>query len=263
VPRHGAMTLSWTMDKLGPMARTAEDCALILAAIAGHDPRDQSSLPGRFAFRPGASDRRQLRLGILPQQYGGAYPAPEAQARFEAALEVLHGLGHRDEEVALPDFPYDVAASTIIAAEGASAFENLIRGPRLEELADEAQRQGLREGLAVPAVDYLRAMRVRTLAAPAAVAVFERVDVLVAPTLLRGAPAADADLRESFGGMGGNGGPGNLLGWPSISVPMGLGADGMPLGLELIGPPDGEAVLLALAATYQRETGWHLARPPQ
>lgn len=251
------------MDKLGPMARTAEDCGLILAAIAGHDRRDRSSLPGRFAFRPNSAEGRQLRLGILPKQYEGVHPAPDTQVRFEAALEVLRGLGHRAEQAMLPDYPYDVAASTIIAAEGASAFESLILGPRLAELADETQRQGLRDGLALPAVDYLRAMRVRTLAGPAAVTVFERVDVLVAPTLLRGAPLVDADLRESFGGMGGNGGPGNLLGWPSISVPMGLGSDGLPLGLELIGPPEGEAVLLALAAAYQRETSWHLARPPR
>jgi len=263
VPRHGAMALSWTMDKLGPMARTAEDCGLILAAIAGHDRRDRSSLPGRFAFRPNSAEGRQLRLGILPKQYEGVHPAPDTQVRFEAALEVLRGLGHRAEQAMLPDYPYDVAASTIIAAEGASAFESLILGPRLAELADETQRQGLRDGLALPAVDYLRAMRVRTLAGPAAVTVFERVDVLVAPTLLRGAPLVDADLRESFGGMGGNGGPGNLLGWPSISVPMGLGSDGLPLGLELIGPPEGEAALLALAAAYQQETSWHLARPPR
>ena len=262
VPRHGAMALSWTMDKLGPMARTAEDCGLILAAIAGHDRRDRSSLPGGFVFRPAAFEARRLRLGILPQPYEGEHPAPEARARFEAALVVLRGLGHEPVEVALPDFPYDVAANTIIAAEGASAFENLIRGPRLAELADEAQQQGLRDGLAVPAVDYLRAMRVRALAAPAAVAVFERVDVLVAPTLLRGAPPADASLNGTWAGMGGNGGPGNLLGWPSISVPMGLGGDGLPLGLELIGPPEGEALLLALASAYQRQTNWHLARPP-
>ena len=261
VPRHGAMALSWTMDKIGPMARGAEDCALILAAIAGYDPRDPSALPGAFAFAPPARDERPLRLGLLPQDYGNERSA-DARSRFDDAVAVLRDLGHSAEPVALPDFPYDLAASTIITAEGAAAFEGLIRGPRLSLLVDEAQQRGLRAGLEVPAVDYLRAMQVRALAAPAALRVFERVDVLVAPTLLRSAPPIDKPLKETWPDSGGNGGPGNLLGWPSITVPMGLDREGLPLGLELIGPPGGEATLLALAIAYQGLTGWHRMQPP-
>jgi len=98
------------------------------------------------------------------------------------------------------------------------------------------------------------------LAGPAAVGVFARFDALVAPTVLRVATPLEQRLDEALQGMGGNGGPGNLLGWPSISIPMGPGRDGLPLGLELIGPPDGEATLLALAMQFQRDTSWHNRR---
>jgi aspartyl-tRNA(Asn)/glutamyl-tRNA(Gln) amidotransferase subunit A len=261
VPRYGAMALSWTMDKIGPMARSAEDCGLILAAIAGHDPRDPSSAPARFQFQPRALAKRKFRLGLLPTDFK-RNKAPEAEKRFAAALEVFRSLGYVTAPAKLPDFPYGLAAGTIIDVEGAAAFENLIRSPKLEELADKSQQAGLLAALATPGVDYLRAMRIRTMAAPAAVRIFEQHDALVAPTLLKGATPIDKSLNEGFANMGGNGGPGNLLGWPSISIPMGPDGSGLPLGLELIGAPGEEATLLALAMAFQRETDWHRRKPP-
>jgi aspartyl-tRNA(Asn)/glutamyl-tRNA(Gln) amidotransferase subunit A len=261
VSRHGAMALCWTLDKIGPMARSAEDCGLILGAIAGHDPHDATSAPGRFKFQPRAMAKRKFRLGLLPTDYA-KNKAPEAEKRFKDALEVLHKQGHTTIEMKLPEFPYDLAAGTIVDVEGAAAFENLIRSPRLELLADKAQQTGFLAALATPGVDYLRAMRIRTMAAPEAVKVFEKFDALIAPTLLQGAPGIDKSLNEGWVGMGGNGGPGNLLGWPSISVPMGLGKDNLPLGLEIIGSPYDEATVLAVAMAFQRETIWHKQRPP-
>lgn len=260
VPRHGAMALSWTLDKIGPMARTAEDCGLILAAIAGHDPRDPSSAPGRYRFRPRAFSGRRFRLGILSHDFE-RHGALETRARFDAAVEVFRELGHEVEGTALPEYPYDWAAGTIVRAEGAAAFENLIRGPHLAELADLGQQAGFLAGLAVPAVEYLRALRLRTVAGPPAVAVFERFDALIAPTLLHEAPLVTSSLRTEWDDEG-NGGPGNLLGWPGVSIPMGTGPNGLPLGLELIGPPDGEDTLLALGMAYQGATAWHRMRPP-
>jgi len=260
VPRFGAMALAWTLDKIGPMARSAEDCGLVLAAIAGPDPRDPSSTAPPFSFTPQVAANRPLRLGVLAHDYAAA-DAPEAQARFTDALDVFRAQGYEIGEAALPDFPYNAAARTIVQVEGAAAFENLIRGPRLHELADMEQQAHLIASLDVPGVDYLRALRVRALAGPAAVRVFARFDALVAPTVLRVATPIEQNLDEALQGMGGNGGPGNLLGWPSISIPMGPGRDGLPLGLELIGPPDSEATLLALAMRFQRETSWHSRRP--
>jgi aspartyl-tRNA(Asn)/glutamyl-tRNA(Gln) amidotransferase subunit A len=261
VPRTGAMALSWTMDKIGPMARSAEDCGLVLQAIAGHDAGDPGSAPGRWEFRPRALAGRRFRLGLLPIDYQ-KNKAPEAEQAFTEALGVFRKLGHTAQDAKLPEFPYNEAAGTIIEVEGSAAFENLIRSQRLEELRDAAQQAGLLAGLVRPGVDYLRAMRIRTLAAPAAVRVFEEVDVLAAPTLLKGAIPIDRSLNDGWEGMGGNGGPGNLLGWPSISLPMGFTKDRLPLGLELIGPPHGESTLLALAIAFQRETDWHRQMPP-
>jgi aspartyl-tRNA(Asn)/glutamyl-tRNA(Gln) amidotransferase subunit A len=258
VPRYGAMALSWTMDKLGPIAHSAEECGVVLEAIAGHDPRDRSSAPGAFRFEPLPGSYR--RLGILSHDYR-AHAAPEAESCLTAALQVLRDHGYSAEPATLPEFPYDQAAATIVAAEGATAFSGLIRGPGLRLLRDEDQQAGLLAGLAIPAVDYLRAMQVRTLAAPAAVAVFDRFDVLIAPTLLHGAPALDVNLQTGWRDEG-NGGPGNLFGWPSISVPMGFDRDGLPLGVEFIGPPGGEGQVLALAMDFQHATSWHSRRPP-
>ncbi len=190
------MALSWTMDKIGPLARSAEDCALVLQAIAGHDPRDPTSAPGTWTVRPGALDGRPLRLGILVHDYEARH-APEARARFRAALEVFHDLGHRSNEAALPDFPYGVAAQTIFMVESSAAFEDLIRSPRVGEMVDPVLQADLFAGLVIPGVDYLRAMRVRTLAGHAAVRVFERFDALIAPTLLQVAPP---DRPDSGGG---------------------------------------------------------------
>lgn len=259
VPRTGAMALSWTMDKIGPMARTAEDCGLGLEAIAGHDPADASSAPEGFRYQPRAYAGRRFRLGLLPTNYRKNHAAA-AKRCFSAALEVLHGLGHTSASVKLPDFPYGLATWTIIKVEGAAAFEELIRSPRLKQLADKQQQRGLRSGLATPGVDYLRALRLRTLAAPQAVQVFREFDALVAPTFLHGATPL-VDGRDGWREMGGNGEVGNFLGWPSLTVPMGPDEQGLPLGLEFIGAPYQEMTLLALGRAFQRETEWHRWRP--
>lgn len=165
------------------------------------------------------------------------------------------------QDVQLPDHPYNEAADLIITVEAASAFENLIRSPQLNELVDKAQVHGLLAGMAVQAVDYLRAMRVRTLAIRDINRLFEQVDVLIAPTLLQGALPIDKNFNETWRYMGGNGGFSNLAGLPSISVPMGFTSAGLPLGLEIIGAPYQEEKILALAQIFQSETGWHKQHP--
>lgn len=263
VSRHGAMALSWTMDKIGPMARSAEDCGHILHAIAGYDPRDASSAAERFVFHPRAatgSGAKPIRLGILPHD---TRRAPEAGKLFEAALKVFRARKCVLKEAKIPkNIPYDAAATAIITAEAASAFENLLRSKRLEELADTTQQAGLLAGLALPAVDYLRALRIRALAQTTLNTLWNDFDALIAPTLLLTAPPIAKKLSELTDPWGGNGGPGNLAGWPSLSLPMGFGKNGLPYGIELIGPPFAEQLLLSLGLTYQRETDWHRQHPP-
>lgn len=258
VSRYGAMALSWTMDKIGPMARSAEDCALILQAIAGYDSNDTSTtdIPFRYSFTKWR--RYPFRLGLLKTNYE---QAADAQKAFDSVLELFKKRNYAMQDVQLPDHPYNEAADLIITAEAASAFENLIRSPQLNELVDKAQVHGLLAGMAVQAVDYLRAMRVRTIAIRDINRLFEQVDVLIAPTLLQGALPIDKNFNETWRYMGGNGGFSNLAGLPSISVPMGFTSAGLPLGLEIIGAPYQEEKILALAQIFQSETGWHKQHP--
>lgn len=258
VSRYGAMALSWTMDKIGPMARSAEDCALILQAIAGYDSNDPSTtdIPFRYSFTKWR--RYPFRLGLLKTNYE---QAANAQKAFDSVLELFKKRNYAMQDVQLPDHPYNEAADLIITAEAASAFENLIRSPQLNELVDKAQVHGLLAGMAVQAIDYLRAMRVRTIAIRDINRLFEQVDVLIAPTLLQGALPIDKNFNETWRYMGGNGGFSNLAGLPSISVPMGFTSAGLPLGLEIIGAPYQEEKILALAQIFQSETGWHKQHP--
>lgn len=262
VSRHGAMALCWTMDKVGPMARSAEDCGHILAALAGHDPNDPSSLPYPFLFHPRAAQSRKShpkRLGILPHDYSDV---PEVRASFEEALAVFRSHHfHLEEAHYPPNIPYNAVATLIVQAEGSAAFEDLIRCDRLKLLADPTQQAGLVAGLALSAADYLRAQRIRTKAVHALNTLWEHFDALIAPTLLTVAPRVDRPLSANKEPWGGNGGPGNLAGWPSLSMPMGFGKEGLPLGLEIIGPPGGEQTILSLGITFQKETLWHRKHP--
>ena len=258
VSRHGAMALCWTLDKIGPMARSAEDCGHVLQAIAGHDPEDPSCTTERFTFHPRPADR-PLRLGILPHDYS---KAPAAHKLFDAALEVFKKRKFTLHDAKYPpDIPYGVAAGTIVNAEGSAAFENLIRSPKLNELADTSQQAGLIAGLAVPAADYLRALRIRTIALKALNTMWNDFDALIAPTLLLVAPPVARSLNEGGEPWGGNGGPGNLAGWPSISIPMGFGKDNLPMGLEIIGAPYEEQTVLSVAMAFQHDTDWHQQHP--
>ncbi len=259
VPRSGAMALCFSMDKIGPMARTAEDCGHILDIISGHDDKDETSSFLPFKFNPKGSSRR-LKIGLLPTDYE-KNKAPDAQKLFEAATKVIISLGHSVKPMKLPDLPYDQAATTIVDVEGAAMHESLIRSTRLELLADPAQVTGFTSALQIPGVDYLRANKIRTMAKAATVDTFKQFDVLMAPTLLHGSPLVDKSLNEGWVNMGGNGGPGNLLGWPSISLPMGIGKNGLPIGLELISAPYAEQTILNLAMSFQKATDWHKLRP--
>lgn len=260
VSRHGAMALCWTLDKIGPMARSAEDCGHILQAIAGRDPLDSTSAPGRFQFRPrDLATGKPLRIGILKHDYS---KAPEAKKVFDAALEVFKKQKFAFKETEYPKgVPYDSAAGTIVNAEGAAAFENLIRSDKLKALADAKQQAGFLAGLTVPAVDYIRALRIRSQAVATLNKMWEEFDALIAPTLLLEATPIAKGLSEVTEPWGGNGGAGNLAGLPSISIPMGFGKTGLPLGLEIIAAPFAEQTILSLAMLFQRETDWHKRRP--
>src|ERR1041384_371606 len=157
--RYGAMALSWTLDKIGPFARSAEDCGLILQTIAGEDGRDPDSAGRSFYYTPQyARAMKELRVGYAPVDFADRAEA-SARPAFAAALNVIKESGVQLVEAKWPQFPYAAVLSTILAAEEASIFEPLIASGKVDELADKPQIAGLRAALETPAKDYLKAMR--------------------------------------------------------------------------------------------------------
>jgi aspartyl-tRNA(Asn)/glutamyl-tRNA(Gln) amidotransferase subunit A len=272
VSRHGAMALSWTLDKLGPMCRSAEDCGLVLAAIAGRDPLDSSSrdsarLPrysktGRL-LNP-RRERRRLRLAVMKDSYEKAQE--EVKRNFLQTVEVLRRFAEVETDVKLPgEFPYGPSVGTIVSAEGASAFRDLIESGRVKELASPRGRTGGYSASLVTAVDYLHAMRLRRPMRRAWAEFFRKYDILVAPSRSTVAYPADKNFEDAYPGVSAASpiGASNLVGVPAVSVPNGFGQNGLPTGVQFVGPAWGEALLLELASAYQSATDWHTKRPPE
>jgi aspartyl-tRNA(Asn)/glutamyl-tRNA(Gln) amidotransferase subunit A len=263
VSRHGAMALSWTMDKLGPLARTAEDCGLVLMAIAGPDPLDPSAIPSGFKMQARPRSRRRFRLGILRGTRDKTQP--EVRRNFEASLGVLGEFADVTEDLELPDLPFDAAAGVIIDGEAASAFEPLFESGRITELTAPEDRLGGYGGQVMLAKDYLRALRVRRPAALALDGLLRRVDAVLAPTLPTVAWPLDIPFDKVYPDFPGGtniAGAANLCGVPGLFVMNGIGEGGLPTSLQLTGPAMSEETLLVIGIEYQRRTSFHRMRPP-
>jgi aspartyl-tRNA(Asn)/glutamyl-tRNA(Gln) amidotransferase subunit A len=258
VSRHGVMELSLTMDKVGIIGRTAEDCGNVLQLICGHDPRDDFSGTQAFRFF-GHAVSGPLRLGLLKHDYT---EAPETASCLEAALRVLRARRFNVSETTFPEgIDYAGTAQTILSAEGSTAFEQFIGSNDLKLLSDGQQQAGLKKGLKIRACEYIRALNMRSQASRAIAGMWTSFDALIAPTLLHGAPRIEENLDAAFARMGGNGAASNLVGLPSVSVPMGFTAQGLPVGLEILGPPNAEQTILGIAMAFQRDTDHHLRFP--
>lgn len=262
VSRDGAMALCWTLDKIGPMARSADDCGIVLAAIAGPDPADPSTLPGPFRYQPRSQRASGFRIGVLRE--GVETTQSEVRANFDATLNVLAEVGTL-EEIALPDLPYTEATLTILRAEAASAMEDLIDNGTFLGLTAPEDRIGGYAGTVLPAVDYLRAQRIRRHASAVLDEVFRRFDAVVAPSTALVASPLDLTFDAYAGKMRRTSlsAAGNLAGLPGISVPNGFGERGLPTGIQFVGRAGDENSVLALARAYQNRTDWHLRRPPE
>lgn len=268
VSRAGAMALSWTMDKVGPMARTAEDCGLILSAIAGGDSRDVMSAGKSFYYAPQfARPMKEYTVGYAKVDWE-EWAEPETRQTFTAALEVFRGMGVKLKEVELPEFPYGPVASTIVQAEMASMFEELIASGRVDELADERQIAGLKASGELLAKDYLRAMRVRRQILTAFQSWFYEMDMVLTPTRTRTANGIDEALdaprpganAERKRGLAAHSAAGNLAGLPALSLPCGL-VNGLPVAVTLMGRAFTENAILAVGKQFQTVTDWHKKRP--
>ncbi len=255
VSRHGAMALSWSMDKLGPMCRSAEDCALVLEAIHGADGLDPTTVDEPFAWDV-ELDGTRLRVGYVRSAFE-AEPEGENEEELQAArevrdldlevLRVLGGMGIDLIPIELPDLPV-TSLSFILNAEAAAAFDELTRSSRDDELVrqvEQAWPNVFRQARLIPAVEYIQANRVRTLVMREMHRVLAGIDVYVCPTF-----GADNLLLT------------NLTGHPAVVVPSGFRADGTPTSITFTGRLFGEGPLLAVAHAYQQATEFHRRRPP-
>ena len=268
VSRHGAMPLSWTMDKLGPMCHSAEDCGLVLAAIAGGDSNDPGSAGKGFYYAPEfARKMEDIRVGYAPVDYS-EWADPPARPAFDQALADLRALGVKVVETKLPDFPYRAVVDTVIEAEAGSVFEPLIRSGKVDQLADQKQIAALKACLGISAADYLKAMRIRGEIKQAFRKLYADIDVLLAPARYGPATKLSDPLDKGITdrpipkelGMSVIIGAGNLVGFPALSLPCGF-AGKLPVAVQLVGLPFSENLLLAIGKQYQSRTDWHRRRP--
>src|SRR5262245_36364030 len=265
VSRHGCMALSWTLDKIGPMCRTADDCGLVLAALAGHDPLDPASADKPFAYTEPekAVKDKKLKVGILKGSTAGIQP--DVRKNFTAAVKVLEGFCDISDDAELPNLPFGPVVSTIINAETASAFRDFIESGKPKELRSVSDRFGGYAGMTILAVDYLQAMRVRGLMKKAMDELYAKYDAIIAPSRSTVAYPINVDFDKAYPGPSGP--PlipaGNIVGQPALSVPNGFGEKNLPTGIQFTGRVWSEAKLVALAQAYQQATDWHKKRPPQ
>jgi aspartyl-tRNA(Asn)/glutamyl-tRNA(Gln) amidotransferase subunit A len=259
VSRHGAMALCWTLDKLGPLALTADDCGLVLDAIAGPDPRDPTAAERPYRYTATELDR-PFRFAVVRGTVEASEPAVVDGVR--SALESLRELG-TIEEITLPDRPYEAMARIILWAEGSSAFERLIEGGVIEGLTAPEDRVTPYARDGILAKDYLRALRLRGVVAREIDGVLSRFDAIVGPSRGTAGPRLGAEFRSAIRGSFPDvlGAIGNAAGLPAIGVPCGFTREGLPVGLQLLGRAWDENTVLAAARAWQSTTDWHRRRP--
>ena len=261
VSRYGAMALAYSMDHIGPMARAADDCDLILKVISGHDAEDAGSLPESAAKYAGAPPlTKPLRVGWIVNQWKEI--APDVNTNTAAARAVLEKSSLlKLSTVSLPEGPWEIAAGTIVAVEGAAAFRDLIQSGQVAELNDPLGKIGGYMNEAISASDLMTAERIRRLLQKKMDDLFAEVDVLATPTLPVTASKLEANLDEALTFSDPIGGIGNICGLPAISVPCGLDHNGLPTGIQFIGRPLQDAQVVQAAQVFQSQTDWHKQHP--
>lgn len=263
VSRYGAMALSYSMDKIGPMARSAEDCAHIFAVIAGHDIKDQSTLPldkAAFTYSPSAElSAKPLRVGWLTNAWKQI--DPHAEKAMQSAERVVRKMFSGTRNAALPEGPFEAAGGIIISVESAAAFRELIRSGRLSQLADPLGQINGYVSEQIEAADYVRALQVRAILQQQMEALFDGFDVLVAASQPLGANALDANLETDLVFPDPLGGIGNLCGLPAVSVPCGFTDQNLPVGLQVVAKAGNDLAVIRAARTFQQHTDWHRKHP--
>jgi aspartyl-tRNA(Asn)/glutamyl-tRNA(Gln) amidotransferase subunit A len=269
VSRAGAMPLSQSLDTVGPLARTVEDCALLLGLMAGADPEDPtaSTLPVPDYVAASSASVKGLRIGVPTSYYVDELDADVAKV-LDDTIAVLKREGADIVKVELPDQRQLSAASQLVLAVEAAAFHKRWLIERPQDYGPQVLMR-LQNGLAIPGVLYLEALRWRGPALAAHIAATSEVDAVVAPA----APLAAPTIAESDVGNAPDAEaviqrltrftrPVNYLGLPSLSIPSGFSAKGLPIGMQLIGRSFDEATLITIGAAFQRATDFHDKVPP-
>ncbi|HEY4024012.1 MAG TPA: amidase [Pseudonocardiaceae bacterium] len=266
VPKSGCVPLGYSLDHIGPLARSARDCAAVLEVIAGRHPSDPDSVDAPFTAPGFDGELSGLRIGLVRDNHFADGCDPALAGAFDAAATVLAKQGATLEEVTLPYWHEMISATMITMGCEALAYH---RDDLATRWADyyAATRATMITGATVSGADYVQAQRVRRVAQDAIGRVFETVDVIACPTTSTGAPRFDAltrpdgrfDITELFGRI--HTPYWDALGNPVLAVPMGSTAAGLPLSLQLAGPAFGEATILRVGDAFQQHTDWHLRAP--
>lgn len=263
VPKWGCAPLGYTLDSIGPMARSAWDCAAILNAIAGHDPRDvtAAATPAED-YLAGLDDGvKGLRVGVSSEYFfDHEMLHPEQKASSEAVIAQLKDLGAEIVEVHLPKVALAKEANTLTMISEAFSYHRRDMASRWADYG-RGVRNMIARGALYSAADYVQAQRFRSWFAKEAAKVMAQVDVLITPTIIEPAtPTANMDmtkrmLQPSYTG------PFNLLGYPGLAIPSGFSSEGLPLSTQVVGAPFSEALLLRVGHAYQQVTDHHLQVP--
>ena len=264
VSRYGAMALAYSMDKIGPMTRSAEDCARVFAAIAGHDFLDRSTLPidkAAFTYSPANELKgRSLRVGWLTnawKQYD-----PGITKIVDVTHKVLQKRFPSVKDARLPEGPWEDAANIVLSCEAASAFGELIRSGKVSELSDPLGRIGGYVQQTILGSDYNTALRIREILQRKMTELFDSYDVLATASQPIAATPLSMDLLspeltfpDPVGGIG------NLCGLPALSVPCGFTDKKLPIGLQFVGRAGDDLAVLQAGRIFQQATDWHRRHP--
>src|SRR5215471_15776492 len=259
--RAGVLALSWTLDHTGPMARTVEDCAYLLQAMAGHDPADPASshAPVDDYLAPLGRDIRGVKIGV-PRTYFFDDIDPEVAQAFEEALTTLRGLGAEVRDVTIPSLHTTPSFFLIVAAEAFAYHEHDIRAH--PELYGDGLRERILTGALVTAAEYTQAQRLRAQLCSEMAEVLQDVDIIATPTTPTPATSFARAQDPELAFPRSNTAPFNCTGLPTLALPCGFTASGLPLSLQLAGRPFAEGMVLRVGHAYEQATPWHARRPP-
>jgi aspartyl-tRNA(Asn)/glutamyl-tRNA(Gln) amidotransferase subunit A len=259
--RAGVLSLSWTLDHTGPMARTVQDCAYLLQGFAGHDPADPASsrAPVHDYVAPIGREVRGVKIGV-PRNYFFDGVDPEVGRAFEDALGTLRKLGAEISDVQIPSMAGAPSFLLILMAEAYAYHERDLR--EHPELYGEVLRERILTGALVTASEYMQAQRIRAEICRETAEVMNSVDVLATPTAVKPATPFAQAQNPDFGFPRSNMPPFNLTGLPTLALPCGFSSSGLPLSLQLAGRAFEEGMVLRVGHAYEQATAWHTRRPP-